>query len=185
MMSAHLRTPRGAIRRSTATLSGGLLALALLAGCGAEGPPRPPAVGDQVPAYGALTLASDSATLEDLRGKVVLLNVWATWCPPCREEIPVLQALHEEHSGEGLHVVGVSVDAAGEGDAVRRFAENFGVTFDIWLDPQERVSSSFRVTGVPTTLLIGRDGRLLWRHLGPVQADDRAMLAEIESALEG
>lgn len=181
-MSSLLHVLRGGMRRAGAA-SGGLLALALMSGCGAEGPPRPPAVGDEVPAYGAVSLGSDSTSLEALRGQVVLLNVWATWCPPCREEIPVLQALHEEHSGDGLQVVGVSVDAAGEGDAVRRFAENFGVTFDIWLDPQERVSSTFRVTGVPTTLLIGRDGRLLWRHLGPVRGDDPAMLAEIEAAL--
>lgn len=143
------------------------------AGCEAEGPPRPPMVGDVVPDYAAIELReSRQVSLAELRGRVVLLNVWATWCPPCREEIPVLQALHESHASEGLEVVGVSVDAAGEAAAVGRFADQFGVTYPIWLDPQERVSSAFRTTGVPTTLLIDRDGTLLWRHVGPVKAND-------------
>lgn len=152
-----------------------LVILTVLVGCGAEGPARAPAVGDVVPAYGASTLAGDTASLDQLRGQVVLLNVWATWCPPCRREIPVLQALHEAHAGDGLRVVGVSVDAAGEAQAVREFVDDYGVTFDIWLDPGERVSSTFRTSGVPTTLLIDRDGRLVWRHLGPVTADDAEM----------
>lgn len=160
------------------------LALLGSSGCGAEGPARPPMVGDVVPDYAATELRESGAvSLAGLRGKVVLLNVWATWCPPCREEIPVLQALHEAHAAEGLEVVGVSVDAAGEAAAVARFADRFGVTYPIWLDPQERVSSVFRTTGVPTTLLIDRDGTLLWRHVGPVKADDPQLTSLIRESL--
>lgn len=160
------------------------LVMLLTSACGVEGPPRAAVVGDVVPDYGATQLRDSSqASLADLRGRVVLLNVWATWCPPCREEIPVLQALHEEHASEGLEVVGVSVDAAGEAADVARFADRFGVTYPIWLDPQERVSSVFRTTGVPTTLLIGRDGTLLWRHLGPVRADDPELTRLIAESL--
>jgi thiol-disulfide isomerase/thioredoxin len=162
-----------------------LVGLLVVAGCAEGGPRRAPLVGDMVPDYGARTLEADSMSLADLRGEVVLLNVWATWCPPCREEIPVLQALHEEHADEGLRVVGVSVDAAGEDAAVGRFVESYGVTFAIWLDPRERVSSIFRTSGVPTTLLIDREGRLVWRHLGPVRADDPAMNRAITGALAG
>lgn len=173
--------------RST-SFAGGVNALVLAAlmasaGCDAEGPSRAPVVGDLVPDYGALTLGGDSASLSQLGDDVVLLNVWATWCPPCRKEIPVLQALHEAHAERGLRVVGVSVDAAGEAEAVRRFVDSYGVTFDIWLDPSERVSSTFRTSGVPTTLLIDRDGRLVWRHLGPVTADDPEMHRVIEETL--
>lgn len=160
-----------------------LAGLLIVSACAEGGPPRAPLVGDVVPDYGARTLDADSISLADLRGQVVLLNVWATWCPPCREEIPVLQALHEEHAGEGLRVVGVSVDAAGEGEAVRRFVDDYGVTFEIWLDPRERVSSIFRTAGVPTTLLIDREGRLVWRHLGPVRAGDPEMNRAISGAL--
>lgn len=159
------------------------IALAAITGCGVEGPARAPAVGDIVPEYAASTLTGDSASLDQLRGQVVLLNVWATWCPPCRKEIPVLQALHESHADDGLRVVGVSVDAAGEAQAVERFVESYGVTFEIWLDPAERVSSTFRTSGVPTTLLIDRDGRLVWRHLGPVTADDPEMNRVLEETL--
>jgi cytochrome c-type biogenesis protein len=142
------------------------------------------AVGEPVPDYAAISLdQSDSVSLAGLRGKVVLLNVWATWCPPCREEIPALQAIYEEHAASGLEVVGVSIDAAGEERAVAEFAGQFGVTYPIWLDPHERVSSVFRTTGVPTTLLIDRDGTLLWRHLGPVTADDPRLTSLLATAL--
>jgi cytochrome c biogenesis protein CcmG/thiol:disulfide interchange protein DsbE len=161
-----------------------LVVPAAVVGCGVEGPGRAPAIGEIVPAYGASTLAGDTASLEQLRGQVVLLNVWATWCPPCRREIPVLQALHEAHADDGLRVVGVSVDAAGEAQAVRQFVDGYGVTFDIWLDPGERVSSTFRTSGVPTTLLIDRDGRLVWRHLGPVTADDAEMNRALAETLD-
>ena len=160
------------------------LGILLASGCGVDGPQRPAVVGDVVPDYAATELReSREVSLADLRGRVVLLNVWATWCPPCREEIPVLQALHEAHASDGLEVVGVSVDAAGEAADVARFADRFGVTYPIWLDPQERVSSVFRTTGVPTTLLIDRDGTLLWRHVGPVEAGDPELMRLIGESL--
>jgi cytochrome c biogenesis protein CcmG/thiol:disulfide interchange protein DsbE len=169
------------------TRPGTLIAfLGLLASsaCGAEGPARPPMVGDAVPAYAATELRESGAvSLGDLRGRVVLLNIWATWCPPCREEIPVLQALHEAHAADGLEVVGVSVDAAGEAAAVARFVDQVGVTYPIWLDPQERVSSVFRTTGVPTTMLIDRQGTLVWRHVGPVAANDPELTRLIAESL--
>lgn len=162
----------------------GLAALLLLAACaGGEGIPRVVEVGSPVPNYAAATLAADSASLDGLRGRVVLLNVWATWCPPCREEIPALQELHERYASEGLEVVGVTIDAPGEERAVRDFVREYGMTYPVWLDPQDRVSSTFRLTGVPSTFLIGRDGTLLWRHLGPVTADDPGLLRMLEEAL--
>ena len=151
-------------------------------GC-TDGGSRGVEVGQEVPEYGALTLAGDSIHLADLRDEVVLLNIWATWCPPCREEIPALQALHEEHSDEGLHIVGVSVDAAHDRENVRAFAGEYGVTYSVWRDPADLIRTRFLVTGVPTTLLIGRDGTILWRHIGPVTTDDPALNQAIDSAL--
>lgn len=169
--------------RSLAQLAA-LLGLLLSGGCGGEGPRRAPHVGEVVPDYSATEMrTAREVSLEDLRGKVVLLNIWATWCPPCREEIPVLQALHEEHAAGGLEVVGVSIDAAGEAAAVERFAQQFGVTYPVWLDPQERVSSVFRTTGVPTTVLIDRDGEMLWRHLGPVRGDEPELVRLLDETL--
>lgn len=161
-----------------------LLALLLLAGCGeGEGIPRVVEVGRPVPDYAAATLAADSASLEDLRGKVVLLNVWATWCPPCREEIPALQDLHERYSAQGLEVLGVTIDAPGEETAVKEFVADYGMTYPVWHDPSDRVSSTFRLTGVPSTFLIARDGTLLWKHLGPIVVGDPALDRRIQEAL--
>jgi cytochrome c biogenesis protein CcmG, thiol:disulfide interchange protein DsbE len=148
-----------------------IAALALAPAC-AEIDTRQGQVGERAPEYAAVTLEGDSVFLADLEGSVVLLNVWATWCAPCREEIPALQELHERHHAEGLRVVGVSVDGRREGDNVRRFADSFGVTYAIWHDPDDRVGSRFRSIGVPTTVLIDRGGTIVWRHLGAVTADD-------------
>ena len=158
------------------------LALALAA-CDAPAIERAPEVGAIAPEYSAVTLAGDSVSLADLKGEVVLLNVWATWCIPCQEEIPALQRLHEQYSGQGLRIVGVSVDARGEEQNVEEFAESFGVGYDVWLDPAERVISTFRVLGVPNTYLIDREGRVLWKHIGPVVDDDPKLLTEIRAAL--
>jgi cytochrome c biogenesis protein CcmG, thiol:disulfide interchange protein DsbE len=155
------------MRRISVTL---LLALLTL-GCGEDAVPRGVVVGNPAPAFAASDLAGGDVALEDLDGRLVLLNVWATWCPPCRYEIPALQELHERHAADGLDVVGVSIDSRGERENVRTFLEGYGVTYSIWLDPAERVTSTFRTQGVPTTFLIGRDGTLLWRHVGPVTAD--------------
>jgi cytochrome c biogenesis protein CcmG/thiol:disulfide interchange protein DsbE len=158
--------------------------LALLAGCaGGEQRFAAPDVGRPAPAYAAAALAGDSVSLEALRGRVVLLNVWATWCHPCREEIPALQELHERHAGQGLALVGVSVDDRADRAAVEDFAREYGMTYPVWLDPEERVTSAFRTLGVPSTFLIGRDGTILWKHVGPVRADDPALTRLLSEAL--
>lgn len=171
-------------RRKGVAAASGILALMTITSC--EGRVRSAvAVGAPAPAYGAVTIAGDSASLEAerARGKVVLLNVWATWCHPCRAEIPVLQRLHERLASRGLEVIGVSVDARGEDAEVRDFARRFGMTYPIWMDPDERVSNTFLTIGVPATFLIARDGTLLWRHTGPIAEGDSTLGARLEAAL--
>ena len=141
------------------------------------------AVGVPVPAYRTISLAGDSVSLAGERGKVVLLNVWATWCHPCRDEIPELQAVHERYRGRGLELVGVSVDAEGAHDQIRAFMTEFRMTYPIWLDPDERISTQFLVVGVPATFLIDRAGVLRWRKTGPVQPGDTTLTQTIERAL--
>lgn len=140
-------------------------------------------IGGPAPAYGAVDLAGDSVHLTQLRGDVVLLNVWATWCAPCREEIPALQALFERHGADGLEIVGVSIDGRNEGENIRAFAEEFGVTFRIWHDPEDRIGARFRTVGVPTTFLLDREGVIRWRHMGPVTEDDPSLEAVLAAAL--
>jgi cytochrome c biogenesis protein CcmG, thiol:disulfide interchange protein DsbE len=86
-----------------------------------DGQYRALAAGDTVPEFGAPLLDGDSLHLASLRGQPVLLNIWATWCAPCREEMPALQALHEEYGPRGLRIIGVSVDSRGAEPAIRRF----------------------------------------------------------------
>lgn len=160
--------------------------LAMLLGCGGgDRDVGRPEIGRPAPDYQALTLDGDSVSLARSRGRVTLLNVWATWCHPCREEIPVLQALHERYGARGFELIGVSVDGRGEEATIREFARDFGMTYDLWHDPEERVQSTFLAVGVPATFLIDRDGVLRWRHVGPIRATDTTLVREIESALGG
>ena len=157
---------------------------ALAAACGGERVSKSAiAVGLPVPAYHAVTLAGDSVSLEGQRGAVVLLNVWATWCHPCRTEIPELEALHHRFKTRGLQLVGVSVDAAGAQSDIREFMREFPMSYAIWLDPEERVSTQFLLVGVPATFLIDRAGVLRWRRTGPIQPSDTTLARAIERAL--
>ena len=140
-------------------------------------------IGKPAPSYGAVTLQGDSVDLAQLKGDVVLLNVWATWCIPCRREIPELQALHQQYSARGLRVVGVSVDEGGADADVESFAKDFAMTYTILRDPGENVSNVFRIPGVPASFLIDREGVVRWRHLGPFKADNAAFLAALNALL--
>jgi len=156
-----------------------VLLVAAMAACGPE--TRRPEIGAAAPDYAAPSLAGDTLALEELRGSPVLVNIWATWCVPCREEMPELQALHEELAPRGLRVVGVSIDQKQATGEVRRFLDEHGVDFTILHDPQSRVARVFRTVGVPETLLIGADGELRARWIGQVTA--RTLRPELESAL--
>lgn len=153
--------------------------------CGKDAPRGTLAVGDTAPNYAAHALGGDSVSLAGLRGKVVLLNVWATWCHPCRDEIPQLEALHQQYRARGLDLIGVSVDVPGMDDAIRTFMTDFKMTYPVWLDPDERVSAQFRTIGVPETFLIDRTGVIRWRKIGPIQHGDSALAVALERALSG
>jgi cytochrome c biogenesis protein CcmG/thiol:disulfide interchange protein DsbE len=136
-----------------------------------------------MPGYRAVSLSGDSVSLADQSGKVVLLNVWATWCHPCRDEIPELRAIHGKYEKRGLELIGVSVDADGADENIRAFMKEFEMTYPVWLDPAERISTQLLVVGVPATFLIDRKGVLRWRKTGPVQPNDTTLRAAIERAL--
>ncbi|HEX9564032.1 MAG TPA: TlpA disulfide reductase family protein [Gemmatimonadaceae bacterium] len=163
------------------------LVAGLLGGACAGGEDHPRAVvevGSEVPPYAARTVAGDSVSLALLRGRPVLLNVWATWCAPCREEVPYLESLHRQHRELGLQVVGVSVDARGEDRKIAEFAGEFDMTYAIWLDPDERVNARFLAIGVPSTYLIDRNGILLWKHLGTLRPTTKGFAEALDDALK-
>ncbi len=109
--------------------------------------------------------------LSDFRGRVVLLNVWATWCVPCREEMPALDRLQQNFGGPGFEVLALAIDAGGAA-AVKRFYEEIGIrALAVYVDRTMRASGDLAVVGVPTTLLIDRDGREIGRRTGPAPWD--------------
>lgn len=139
------------------------------------------------PPYSAVTLQGDTVSLADLRGRVVLLNVWATWCTPCVREMPALQRLYDAHHADGLEVVAVSVDGATPGlgaTNVRQFVEDLGVSFTILLDPAGSIEEKFRVSGLPTTFVIDREGRVREKVLGAREWDQPPHAASIRSLLD-
>lgn len=148
--------------------------------------------GSIVPEYTALALDGDSVSLDELRGRVVLLNVWATWCPPCRWEMPAMQRLHQSLHAEGLEVVAVSVDARpGEvdhygrpGGDVAKMVDELGLDFRVLLDPRGTVQRRFGVQGLPTTFVIDREGRVARKVMGPVHWDASPYLDLIRELLE-
>jgi peroxiredoxin len=159
----------------------GAIGFALWSG---ESVPDPVGRGSRAPAFalperpgpGQLSLAS-------LRGQVVLLNFWATWCEPCEREMPAIQRLHERLAPEGLRLVAVSVDD--DQEAIDRFRERFRLTFPILWDPDKRVANTYQTYRYPETLLIGRDGVVIERYVGPRDWDSPLYEARIRKLLEG
>jgi thiol-disulfide isomerase/thioredoxin len=144
--------------------------LVLALGLSACGEPAREAQQAETPVFKAVSLNGDEVSLASLRGEAVLLNVWATWCAPCREEIPYLAELHATEGVNGLRVIGVSIDAARDRGKVAEQAPQLGITYDIWLDPEERIAGVMRYAGVPASMLLDRDGVVRWKHVGVLRA---------------
>src|SRR5579864_1220933 len=103
-------------------------------------------------------LSGKNWTLKDLRGKVVLLNFWATWCPPCRKEMPDLETLYRRFEPQGLVILGVSDEEAAK---VKPFIEQQGITYPVLLDPGRKVNELFHIQGIPKTFVYDREGKIV------------------------
>jgi cytochrome c biogenesis protein CcmG, thiol:disulfide interchange protein DsbE len=130
----------------------------------------PVGIGSDAPDFEAVTLEAEprTKTLDDYRGEVVLLNIWATWCLPCREEMPSLQRLHEALGDDGLRIVAVSIDRAADAEKIRAFAREYGLTFEILHDPSGEIQRAYQTTGVPETFILGREGDIRRKQIGAV-----------------
>jgi cytochrome c biogenesis protein CcmG, thiol:disulfide interchange protein DsbE len=154
---------------------------------------RPVLTGTQAPNFSARALDGGEMSLADYSGKVVLLNIWATWCAPCREEMPSMQRLYEAFEGTDFEILAVSVDAQpGERDAsgnpggnLRAFAEEFGLTFPIVHDPAGNIQRIYQTTGVPETFLIGRDGIIYKKVAGGTHWDADVNKGLVQRLLDG
>jgi peroxiredoxin len=122
--------------------------------------------GFPAPDFALPDLAGQVHRLSDFRGKVVFLNVWATWCPPCRMEMPAMETLYRRLKGRDFVMLAVSQDEDGL-KAVRPFVEEHRLTFPVLLDPEGSVSSRYGVTGYPETFVIDRDGKVVEHVIGP------------------
>jgi cytochrome c biogenesis protein CcmG, thiol:disulfide interchange protein DsbE len=117
-------------------------------------------LGSKAPDFRALTLDSVPRvkTLADYRGQVLMINVWATWCLPCRVEMPSIEALHKAYGPKGLKIVAVSIDDPGTEAGIRAFAKQYGLTFEILHDPKGAITDQYDITGYPETFIVGKDG---------------------------
>ena len=188
-MQRRVRTTHSIGGRASGRFQKAALALgaaAVLHACGGDSEAfRPLELGDSAPEFTAKMLDGSDVSLADLRGKAVLLNVWATWCVPCRKEMPALQRLYEDLADDGLVVVAVSVDAAGAADAVDAFVDELGLGFDIALDPSGGVQEAFRTLGVPETFLIDSSGKIVRRWIGEFDPGSEDTRASVLEAIEG
>ena len=140
-----------------------VLATVLCSGCYSG--TRPPHVGSPAKEF-TVSDSDHSVSLNQYRGQVVLVNFWATWCPPCVEELPSLMMLQERMKGRGLVVVGVSIDV--DGDAYHRFLKLHNINFVTVRDPEQKVASMYGTSGWPETYIIDRQGVLRRKFVGPV-----------------
>jgi thiol-disulfide isomerase/thioredoxin len=135
-------------------------------------------IGSTMPEYSATGLDGSKFDLATKRNKVVLLNLWATWCGPCRYEIPELQSLHAKFEPKGFEVIGVSVDESGV-EPVKQFVDEFKMTYPVVLDPEGKLAGIFGTSVLPTTVLLDRNGKIVWKRYGQIMPGDK----ELEQAI--
>jgi peroxiredoxin len=135
------------------------------------------------PDFSLPTLDGKSLGLEDFRGQYVVVNFWATWCGPCKMEMPSLEALHRRFKGRPLTVVGISNDMFGA-TVVAPYVKAQGLTFPILLDPNLEVSNAFGVLSLPTTVLVDPEGRIIGVLAGAENWSDPETVAYFESLLK-
>ena len=163
-----------------------LLALLLLPASGRSGADLPGqtadpgALGAPLPVMLAADMDGNPTELKQFIGKPLLLGLWASWCAPCKQELPILEELHRLWGPRGLQVVGLSVEA--DRQVVRRAAAAFGLSFTVLHDAEQVVEFTFLTTQIPATRLYDRAGRLVWRGRG-VRGDDPELQAAIEQVL--
>ena len=120
---------------------------------------------DDAPEYDLVTLSGDTVRSAELAGRVVVVNFWATWCPPCRLEMPSLQKLHERRAAEGAVVLGFSTDVGGD-EGVRAFLRERGITYPVGKATGEHQRAFGGIQGIPTTFILDREGRVRHRVVG-------------------
>jgi peroxiredoxin len=117
-----------------------------------------PQAGFLAPDFELKSLTGETVKLADLRGQAVLVNLWATWCPPCREEMPTLEKMYNEYKDQGFVVLGVNMTRQDDAQAVAPFVEKYGLTFPILLDETGKVGITYQMKSLPSSFFIDRQG---------------------------
>lgn len=139
--------------------------------------------GSSAPAFSLPALEGGEVSLSSLEGQVVLINFWATWCKPCEEEMPAMERLYGKHRDAGFELLAISVGETPE--VVRPFRDRLGLSFPILLDRDKSVARSYQTFRFPESYLIGRDGRVVERYVGPRQWDHAAYVDRVGRLLAG
>ena len=126
-------------------------------------------------------LNGEQKTLSSHKGKVVILNFWATWCPPCRAEMPSMETLYKRFQNQGLEIL--AVDIGETASAVQPFVRNNNYTFPVLLDLNGNIGSLYGVTAIPTSIIIDRSGKIISRITGSIQWDTQRVIAAFEALL--
>ena len=135
--------------------------------------------GDQAPSFTLPLMGGGEVSLADYRGKVVVLNVWATWCGPCREEMPSMQRLYQSLKGQPFEMLAVSIDTRGSQD-VDPFVKKLNLTFPVLYDTDKKVPSLYQTTGVPESFIIDKNGVVAKRIIGPIYDWNNAQTEEYQ-----
>lgn len=137
------------------------------------------------PAPDLLLAAMDGSPLKlsELKGKVVLLNFWATWCPPCREEVPSMVKLNTKMAGKPFQMVAVSIDDGGK-PAVESFLKSTGQALPAYTDPTTRAAKTYGITGVPESFIIDRNGIIVKKVIGPLEWDSQEVTEYLETLMK-
>jgi peroxiredoxin len=145
--------------------------------------PEVVAINRPAPDFKLPDLAGRMVSLSDFRGQVVVVNVWATWCPPCVDEMPSLEKLYRKFKDQGLEILAVSIDSDGIA-AVAPFMKKNGLTFPALIDSQASIQTSYRTTGVPETFIINKKGILVKKVIGPLDWTAPEILRYIRQLVE-
>ncbi len=169
------RSKSRSYRLALGTLALTLVMLVVIQGCANNAPE----VGYPAPDFTLKDLDGNTVRLSDLRGKVIFINFWATWCPPCRAEMPEIEAVHQEYKDKGVVVLGV--DISEPESTVRQYIQEGGFSWTIVLDKTGEVSRDYQITAIPTSFFLDREGIIRVVNIGAMTK--RAMEAKLAEAM--
>jgi thiol-disulfide isomerase/thioredoxin len=166
------------VRSKFATRTAAMIVAALLTGMASAAGPAPSAA----PAFTLPARGGASVGLESFKGKVVMLNFWASWCGPCRQEMPLLEQMHKRYSKQGFALLGVNVDA--ESADAEKLLKAVQVSFPILFDKDNKVSQLYNVNSMPSSVFIDRKGNVRASHRGYKAGDENEYLDQIRTLLK-